>query len=102
MNWIEYFVELNLAAAINKVKWTLQNKCILQAIRIKDRQVVVVVVVVVGRASGRSGLQTDRQSGMMQADRTAGPENKIHPDTSYRIGTIHDHRILPLPPKLLY
>ena len=39
---------------------------------------------------------------MMQADRTAGPENKIHPDTSYRIGTIHDHKILPLPPKLLY
>ena len=26
VNWIEYFEELNLVAAINKVQWTLQNK----------------------------------------------------------------------------
>ena len=26
VNWIEYFEELNLIAAINKVQWTLQNK----------------------------------------------------------------------------
>ena len=26
VDWIEYFGELNLAAAINEVQWTLQNR----------------------------------------------------------------------------